>query len=212
MLSDEEIVERCRPFTLTSRERLLQSLAMIEHVINNNIEGDIIEVGVWRGGNVMAFLLKLIQMGKTDRHVHLYDTFQGMTEASDKDVNPEGISAKYLIEHVPFFRCIADIDDVKKNIKTTEYPENFLHFHVGDIRQVKYIPEKIACLRLDIDWYELYNFCLGVFEPKVQPGGTITIDDYGYWRGCKEAVDGFLEGSKELIKIDDTGVYWIKSK
>lgn len=212
MLSDDDIVFRAKPFTLTSFERLRQTIDTIDYIVKNNIEGDIIEVGVWRGGTVMAMLMKLKQLGVTDRHVHLFDTFEGMTEASDKDVNPHGDLAGPLMEAVPFFKCIAGIEEVMYNISCVGYPSEFIHFHKGDIRKVDLstIPQKIACLRLDVDWHELYKFCLPVFEPHVQPEAPITIDDYGYWSGCKEAVDEYLKGSKEPIKIDGEGVYWYK--
>ena len=213
MSSDDEIIYSCKPFTLTSFERLRQTVNTIDYMVKNNIEGDIIEVGVWRGGTVMAMLMKLKQLGVTDRHVHLYDTFEGMTEASEEDINPDGALAEPLMEAVPFFKCIASIEEVMANISRVGYPREFVHFHKGDIRKTDLttIPEKIACLRLDVDWYELYKFCLPVFEPRVQPTAPITIDDYGYWSGCKKAVDDYLKDSKELIKIaEGEGVYWYK--
>jgi hypothetical protein len=210
MLSDDDIIKACIPYTLTSEARLRQTIDSISHIVTNNIEGDIIEVGVWRGGSVMAMLFKLAQLGVNDRKIHLYDTFEGMTPASPKDLNPDGIQAEELCRVSPFFRCIADISDVKENIKLTGYPTDLVCFHKGDVRCVTTSPEKIACLRLDVDWYELYKHCLPLFTPNVSEGGPITIDDYGYWSGCKEAVDEFLKGSKILVKIDETGVYWHK--
>jgi O-methyltransferase len=212
MFRDEIIIEKCKKYTMTSDARLQQTLDSIEHVIKNGIEGDIVEVGVWRGGTVMAMLAKLQQLDVTDRQVHLYDTFKGMTESGPKDINPDGLVAKKLIEDVPFLNCEASLETVTWNLSMTGYPMDNIHIHVGDIRKVDMstIPEKIACLRLNIDWHELYKFCLPVFEPLVQPNGVVTIDDYGYWSGCKEAVDDYLKGSKEPTKIDGEGVYWYK--
>jgi len=213
MHSDEFIISKVKPFTMTSPESLRQTLDSIDYVIKNNIHGHIIEIGVWRGGTIMAMLLKLMQLGVTDRHVHLYDTFSGMTEPSAEDVNVEGAKASWLCENVPIFRCEASIYDVRKNISMTGYPEEFIHYHIGDIRKVdpSDIPETIALLRLDNDWYELYKFELPVFEPRVQPRGIVTIDDYGYWSGCKKAVDDYLRGSKEIISVVPNGpAFWYK--
>ena len=93
---DSEILERCRTFTMTSRERQLQTLSSIEHTIKNDIKGDIVEIGVWRGGTVMIMLYKLMQLGVTDRDVHLYDTFTGMTEASEFDREQNGTHANQI--------------------------------------------------------------------------------------------------------------------
>jgi len=109
--------------------------------------------------------------------------------------------------------CECSIEHVKFAIESVGYPMQNIYFHKGDIRAVNIedIPIKIANLRLDNDWYELYKFELPIFEPNVTNGGVITIDDYGHWNGCKEAVDDYINGKNiNLIKIDYTGVYWIK--
>ena len=202
----------CGQHTMTSRERQIQTLNSIEHIVKNNIDGDIIEIGVWKGGGVMIMLYKLLQLGVNDRHVHLYDTFSGMTEASELDVNPHGQSAKNE-KYFNDVKCECPYDITYNNIKSVGYPMDLIHFHIGDIRNVDTdsIPKKIAILRLDNDWYELYKFELPIFEPNVSTNGIITIDDYSYWSGCKRAVDEFINDKDiQLNIIDNCGVFWIK--
>jgi glycosyltransferase involved in cell wall biosynthesis len=195
-------VKKCRQYTLTSLERQQQVIEATEYIIKNNIAGDFIEIGVWKGGIVMMILYKLLEMGVTDRDVHLYDTFSGMTECSvHDDVTPE------LFEKA---KCEASYDEVYKNISSVGYPMDRIHFHVGDIRCVKNAPAQIALLRLDNDWYELYKYELPLFEPHVQKGGIIIADDYGHWKGCKKAIDEYIEPGTHLNIIDYTGVWWIK--
>jgi hypothetical protein len=211
-MSDEEIIAKCQPYTMTSLQRQIQTIRTIEHVISNKIDGDIVEIGVWRGGTVMIMLYKLMQLGVNDRHVHLYDTFTGMTEASEHDVEaPTGRHANEVWERV---QCVADYNDVYTNITSVGYPMDKIHFHVGDIRQVEMndIPATISLLRLDNDWFELYKFELPIFAPRVSKNGIITIDDYGHWNGCKKAVDDYIQATypeKQLYKIDYTGVFWM---
>ena len=72
---------------------------------------------------------------------------------------------------------------------------------------------KIALLHLDCDWYESVKFCLEELYDNIIKGGFIIIDDYGHWKGCKKAVDEFIENRNlriELGKIDYTGVYFRK--
>lgn len=209
-MQDSEILERCREFTMTSRERQLQTLSSIEHTIKNDIKGDIVEIGVWRGGTVMIMLYKLMQLGVTDRDVHLYDTFTGMTEASEFDREYTGLHANQIWHLV---KCEAGFDDVFANITSVGYPMDKIHFHVGDIRQVKMedVPETIGLLRLDNDWFELYKFEMPIFIPRVSSNGIVTIDDYGHWNGCRKAVDEYIASAcpgKELHIIDNTGVFW----
>jgi len=77
----------------------------------------------------------------------------------------------------------------------------------------KITPEKISLLRLDTDWYEsTYQELLHLF-PKLSKGGTIIIDDYGHWKGAREAVDDYFKekGIKILLnRIDEIGVIGIK--
>jgi hypothetical protein len=140
---------------------------------------------------VMMMLYKLMQLGITNKNVHLFDTFEGMTEPCDKDVDVFGKKAIDMLDEV---KCEASYEDVYANISSVGYPMDKIHFHKGDIRKVNAdeIPNEIALLRLDNDWYELYKFELERFEPHVIVHGTIIIDDYYHWKGCKEAVDEYL--------------------
>jgi hypothetical protein len=196
---------------MTSMERKVQTLMSVTDIINNNISGDLIEIGVWKGGVVMIMLYKLLQLGVNDRIIHLYDTFSGMTESSNKDIDPFGRIADYTS---PGIKCECSYDEVYENIKSVGYPMENIIFHIGDIRKtdILKIPTHISLLRLDNDWYELYKFELPIFEPNVSIGGIITIDDYGFWNGCKEAVDNYIKDKNVNIQfIDDCGVYWYKT-
>ena len=209
MSTDQEIMRVCSPFTMTSPVRQVQTLESIKRIVDNSIPGDIIEIGVWRGGTIMIMLMKLLQMGVRDRHVHLYDTFAGMTEPGQDDIDPAGNSAIDILERV---MCRSSYDEVVQNVASIEYPMEYVHFHVGDIRRVQDIPREIAILRLDNDWYELYKFELPLFEPRVSPGGVVTIDDYFYWGGCKKAVDEYILEHKEIDLVNKGEcTYWVKS-
>jgi hypothetical protein len=208
--SDDELIEKCKDFTMTSRERQIQTLYSIQYIVDNNVEGDIIEIGVWKGGCVMLMLGKLLQLGITDRRVHLYDTFTGMTEPGKLDVDPHGNHASV---HWDTGSCYCSYDAVYNNIQSVGYPMDLISFHVGDIRNVDVstVPEKIAVLRLDNDWHELYKFELPIFEPKVTVNGIITIDDYGWWSGCKIAVDEYNKDKDvQYVPIANETVYWLK--
>jgi glycosyltransferase involved in cell wall biosynthesis len=206
---DVEIMGKCSEYTMTCRDRKLQTLESVEHVIKNNIPGDFVEIGVWRGGSVMLMLYKLLELGVTDRIIHLYDTFTGMTEPSENDIDCCGRKAEEIFDSV---KCESGgIEEVKKNIGQVGYPMENIKFHEGDIRQVSFIPDTIAILRLDNDWYDLYKFELPLFEPKVSPGGVITIDDYNYWSGCKKAVDDYLINKNVKLTNVGFGAYWYTS-
>jgi len=206
----EGIVEICRQYSALSRERLLNNLDMISYVNARSIDGDIVEVGVFKGGSMLAF----IRGGSPIvRHYYLYDTFTGMTPPSDLDRDYNGDTAASLIAQNTDVLCISSLSEVKQNIsKNCSLDEKYIHYQVGDIMKNTFYPEKIAVLRLDTDWYESTAFELANFYDKVVSGGVVIIDDYGHWQGCRRAVDEFLVGHPEitLLNIDYTGVYFYK--
>jgi hypothetical protein len=73
----------------------------------------------------------------------------------------------------------------------------------------------IAFLHLDCDWYESVKLCLDKFYDSVVPGGVVVFDDYGFWSGCRKAVDEFLAGrliNVSLTPIDTESHYFIKPR
>ena len=82
---DFSIIEKVKPYTMTSIERIKTLLESVEYINKYQIEGDFVECGAWRGGSVMAMLLKLISVQNATKRVWVFDTFMGMSEPSDID-------------------------------------------------------------------------------------------------------------------------------
>ena len=75
------------------------------------------------------------------------------------------------------------------------------------------IPEKIALLRLDTDWYESTKHELTHLYPRLVSGGVLIVDDYGYWKGSRKAVDEYFEQNDQrplLVRVDATARVAIK--
>jgi hypothetical protein len=215
------ILKKCMPYTMTSEERLYAFNKAVEYVVNHNIEGDIVECGVWKGGSSMCAMLSLVQLNDTNRVFFLYDTYEGMSEPTAMDADISGKDAKTLLtlseknkENVIW--AYAPIDDVKNNVASTGYPKSMVNYVKGKVEKTipQTVPEKIAILRLDTDWYEsTYHELVHLF-PKVVKGGVIIIDDYGHWKGAREAVDQyFKEHNIQILlnRIDYTGRIGIKN-
>ena len=69
-------------------------------------------------------------------------------------------------------------------------------------------------LRLDTDWYESTEHELVHLYPRLAAGGVLIIDDYGFWRGARQATDEYLRGIASamlLNRVDDTGRMGIKA-
>jgi hypothetical protein len=67
------------------------------------------------------------------------------------------------------------------------------------------LPDRLALLRLDTDWYESTRVALARLYPRLSPGGVLIIDDYGHYRGQRQAVDEYFDATAErplLHRID----------
>jgi len=212
----QSIIQKVRPYTMTSNERLYGLIESVRYVVNNNIEGDFVECGVWKGGSMMAIAATLQMMGVTNRHLYLYDTFAGMTAPTDNDIDQLNRDAATQLTNEANDKtesvvwAFSGLDEVKKNIASTNYPAEFIHFIEGDVLKTipATIPNQIALLRLDTDWYESTKHEMEYLFPKLISKGVIIIDDYGFWKGSRKAVDEYLISNKIsllLHRMDETG-------
>jgi len=197
-ISDEEsaIIKKVEPFTMTNPERIVSLLRAVDYVESNDIKGSFVECGVWKGGSVMASILKLKNLKNLDRDIYLYDTFEGMTEPTEVDKSFKNESANDIfVEKQDDLWCYSSLGEVKDNLSTLKYPDNKLHFVEGKVEDTipGTIPRDIAILRLDTDWYESTIHELNHLYPRLVKGGVIIIDDYGHWQGCRKAVDEYVE-------------------
>lgn len=213
-----DIYRKAKPFTMTTLERMYALYKAVEHIDRHDIRGDIVECGVWKGGSAMVCALSL-QRRAADRRIWLYDTFEGMTQPTGKDVQYDGLHAEQRMRasdiHEPGQWCNAPLEEVRRNMRSTGYPEDRLVFVRGPVERTlpDRIPDRIALLRLDTDWYESTRHELVHLFPRLVPGGVIVIDDYGHWKGCREAVDEYFEEHRIpvlLQRIDYTGRIGIK--
>lgn len=221
--SDQEIedIRAVTPYTMTSPERLVGLSRALEHLIQNNVDGDVVECGVWRGGSMMLVARKLMRMGQQNRRLFLFDTFEGMSEPGTADVSSvDKRTAEELLQNADRLQgnnvwCYSALEEVQDNIKKTGYPQSNALFVKGKVEDTLPFPEigKIALLRLDTDWYDSTRHELECLYEKLVRGGILIIDDYGHWSGAKKAVDEFISKNNLklfLNRLDYTGRLAIK--
>src|SRR4051794_5693248 len=88
--ADRRIVEQALPYTMTGVARLQAVVQSVRYLVRRGVPGAFAECGVWRGGSVLAMILTLQDMDAAPRDVHLYDTFEGMTEPTELDTSVSG--------------------------------------------------------------------------------------------------------------------------
>lgn len=202
----DQFITIVKPLSETSIDRIKQLYIELENIRLNNIEGDFVECGVFKGGNILGMMqyCKYYNLSKT---IWLYDTFNGMTQPEDIDIDHQNIKANDQFNQVI---CRATLQEVKANLSMCDYSN--IKYIIGDVCQtllsVNNIPNQISLLRLDTDWYASTKCELEILFPKLTINGSLIIDDYGHWQGCKKAVDEYFY-SNNIINynnIDYTGI------
>jgi hypothetical protein len=205
--------QQCAPYTMTSLERGYGLWKAVEYLCENSIRGALVECGVWRGGSCMLMAHALQRFEGTERQVYLYDTFTGMTEPGEHDrIAWNGQSMR---ERETFPSWAVGIEEVKQNLAQTDYPGENLHFIKGDVGETleQVVPNRIALLRLDTDWYESTRVELEILFPKLVPGGVLIVDDYGHFTGAQKAVDEYFASADSPLlfnRLDYTGRIGVK--
>jgi hypothetical protein len=188
--------------TITVPLQQYNTWTAVRYLVQNEIEGAIVECGTWRGGQAMIAALTLLQVGDKTRDIYLFDTFEGMPAPSDRDFQLEdGMHARETLDLSVGDRtssenmwCVADERDVRAGMESTNYPVERIHIVPGLVEDTipDHAPTEIALLRLDTDWYESTRHELEHLWDRVVPNGVVIIDDYDWWAGSRCAVDEFF--------------------
>jgi O-methyltransferase len=209
-MNKENFYDIVKNYSMTSKERIYKLYECLEYIRNNEIKGDIVECGVWKGGNILG-ISEYLNFYKIEKKIWLYDTFQGMTQPEQVDVDLNGNLAKNILQNV---MCHSPLELVQDVLKTSSFNFDNYKFVVGDINDTlnfeENIPSEISLLRLDTDWYKSTKKELDILYPLLVNKGSLIIDDYGHWNGCKKAVDEYFGDINNFEWIDYTGIFKLK--
>jgi O-methyltransferase len=203
-----DIAADCMNYTVTSIERMYSLYKAVEYIVRSEIPGDLVECGVWKGGSCMLMARALEKFGDTSRKIYMYDTFTGMAEPSEDDVAIDGSRAHAIwqaaSEEDRNRWCFSSLEEVRSNVLSTGYPAGNLVFVPGLVEETipGTAPSKISVLRLDTDWYESTLHELVHLYPLLVNGGVVIADDYGYWEGCRKAVDEYIAENKVALFLN----------
>ena len=217
-----EEYQSIEPYTMTSLERVYALKTAVQYVVNNNISGSYVECGVWKGGSCMMIANTLMQLNALSEEIWLYDTFSGMTNPTNEDIEIEtNLKGMELLDNINKSTdkfnmwAYAPKDIVIKNMESTGFPTDKIKYIQGKVEEtlIQHRPSKIALLRLDTDWYESTKKELEALYPLLVNGGVLIIDDYGHFEGAKKAVDEYFKKINQyplMHRIDYTGRLIIK--
>lgn len=193
--------------TMIGRKRLDNLQQCIETVLAENVPGDLIETGIWRGGATILMRGVLAAYDVTDRTVWAADSFQGVPPPT----RPEDAGFDISRARFPVLAVSrAAVEELFARYGLLDDQVRFLEGWFRDTLATAPI-ERLAVLRLDGDLYESTMDALVPLYPKVARGGFVIVDDYASCPPCGRAVDEFraAQGIREpLIPIDAQSVFW----
>jgi len=194
--------------TMIGRRRLDNFHACLDTIRQEDVPGDLIECGVWRGGTVVFMRGYLAAHNLANRRVFVADSFAGLPKPSAAD---EGLDISRDV--VPILAIErARVENLFRAYDLLDARVRFLEGWFADT-----LPRadfsQLALLRLDGDLYSSTRDALVACYDRVAPGGFVIVDDYGAIPQCARAISDFRaeRGITDPIhRIDWTGVYWRK--
>lgn len=200
------ILTRCSRDTMLSLEALYTLFSSSKYVVTNGIPGAIVQCGTWRGGSARLILETLRMSLDMNRDVYLYDTFEGMPQPGPEDRHgaTNEPATQIIHRHPSSGRWLSVPEQVVwSTVVASGYPTEKFRLIKGLVEETVpgTVPERIALLHLDTDWYSSTRHELVHLFPRLSTGGVIVIDDYGGWKGARKATDEYFASTGEAILL-----------
>ena len=164
----QEILQNVNAHTLVDQNRMWELWTLAHQSLE--IDGDFLEVGVWRGGSG-ALLCKAAE--GSGKKVFLADTFEGVVKASAQDTKYKGG------EHAD--TSLGIVLDLLSNLAISNgitlkgvFPED-TGFQIS---------KTLAFVHVDVDVYQSAKEVVSFIVPLLSPNGIVVFDDYGFF-GCE---------------------------
>lgn len=185
-LTDEkfrELYKKIKNYTLIDEYRCYILWDISSQV--KKIQGDILEVGVWRGG---SSVLLTNGLSNKDR-IYLADTFKGVVKAGENDTRYKGgehsDTTLELVENLLSKYLLNDQFTILNGI----YPDDFSNYNFEN---------GLKLCHIDVDVFESAKNIFDFIWSKMLKGGVVIFDDYGFW-GC-EGITDFVNRLKMDLK------------
>jgi O-methyltransferase len=200
--------------TMIGLKRLRNVRSSLEIALADNIPGDVVETGVWRGG-CCIYMKSILECHGSVKSLWVCDSFQGVPKPNSEKYPADAVEERKEAFY-KFDQLAVSVEEVRESFRRYGVLDERVHFLKGWFSET--LPtapiERISLMRLDGDLYESTWDALTHLYPKLSPGGFCLIDDYGGIPACAQAVGDYRKQNdirEPIVAVDTSGVYWRKS-
>lgn len=207
---EERAQGRDRPVyaqTMIGLERLGNLRRCVESVLREDVPGDLIEAGAWRGGAGIMMRGALAAYEDEARRVWVADSFEGLPKPDAERYPLDAQDVNYAADELA-----VSLEEVRANFERYGLLDDRVRFVEGWFRDT--LPdlseEAWSVVRLDGDLYESTMDGLRHLYPRLSPGGYLIVDDFGF-ENCRAAVEDYRREHgirEEIVRIDWVGAFW----
>jgi O-methyltransferase len=201
-----------RAESMIGLRRMTNIQECIAAIIRDDVAGDLIETGVWRGGACIFMKANLRAWGDSSRKVWLADSFQGLPRPNASEFPADAGDRLHTQTGLA-----VGAEQVRHNFERYGLLDENVEFLVGWFKDTLPVApiDKLALMRLDGDMYESTIQAIEALYPKLSPGGFCIIDDFGsHASQAGQAIHDYRSEhgiTDEIVEIDPFGAYWRKS-
>jgi len=170
-----------------------QVRVILEHIEETiNIPGDLVEFGC-NEGTTSLFISRFLELSKSEKHFHVYDSFQGLPDKNIKDGNT---SPNFVKGSCSTSRSKFETNFFQAGLIPPEIHEGWFE----DIKKES-IPERVSFAFLDGDFYSSILDSLSKVYIRMPARSRIIIHDYNNpaLPGVATACSEFLADKPEQI-------------
>ena len=174
----------------SKRLRYFSLQQLISYVIKQQEVFNFVECGCWKGHSAYIISTLINDSGKKI-NFHIFDSFEGLSEATKNDESFYLKSSKEkrrINQHFSSSEIL--LRNVLKDFNFVKIYKGWIPSRFSEIKN-----EKFSFVHIDVDLYEPTFESLKYFYPRLEKGGIIVCDDYNFtdFPGAKKAWDEYFK-------------------
>lgn len=198
-----------RNLTYLSAAKLVSVAETCTAIESTGVPGLFLEAGCALGGSAIL----IASLKGPERALRIYDVF-GMIppptvdDTADVHERYKAISegrSRGLGDGNVYYGYVDNLQDVVvENMRTFGIEPRVANIALvkGLLKDTLILDEDVAFAHVDVDWHDSVKTCLERIFPRLVPGGSIIVDDYRFWGGCRKATDDFLSTVPGEFDVD----------